>query len=270
MDNGNRPKKSAPTWLIILGGFIGFAVISPLVRHVVQNTFQADYQSGAATTPENARKQLDQISQTDPLFGAIRANFPQDYERIMVSASALVADDRITNTDAAARAFALIQEFTNSKLIAVSRSSPLHLQRFIDGEYQAIKYLEGSNVSLCAQFGMRGLDSSTVVPEEFSRLGSRAGKNLVEAARNGTDQPTEYAEVTESDMLSLEAQMKAVPGGTRTAALALSGRLAEATELDQCTASVALYRALSTMEPARAAPLISRVLRDKAKAKTGG
>jgi hypothetical protein len=265
MTDSNQPKKPLPTWLVVIAGLIGFAVISPIVRHVVSDGVGAVSGTDSTATPADARALFEKQWASEPLFVALQENFPDDYERIINAISAAVANRELSMTEVGVTSFAAMRDFSHSKLPAISHASPGHLKALINAEFHAVAFLAARDVGLCAKFAVKGLDSAKGLPDGFAAIASQSGKAMVEAARSGTDSPTTYAALSERDFANLEASMHADPDGKRWSELVLSGDIVKATETDQCSASVAFYRALATMPVEQSAPWVSFIMQEKAK-----
>jgi hypothetical protein len=259
-------KKRLPTWVLILGGVLSLALIGPTVRYIVSNGVQAATSASESPTTAEVRSAFEMQFSNDPMFKALRVNFPSDYEQMVEQLSQSVSSQTMTQAEIGRSGFLMSRNFMSSKFDSISQAPPAQLKSVVDSQYKMASYLADHDVTLCARMAVNGLDSASGLSEEFLKLGSYFGQTLVEAARAGQDYPTKYTDISMADIEFLREKMSLRPTGKRSADLFFTNTISEASEQEQCAVSVDLFQALSSMSPYKASMWMSPMFQERAKA----
>ena len=216
-------------------------------------------------TPEerSALLELDRLSKTDPVFSAIASKFPQEWTGIRED----LAPDYANSTsreEVIAAATQHLHEFIGSKAAATAAAPSSAIVDIIRAEREALKVLQASDTSLCAQFARGNLARSPDLSDKALNQMSVVGQKRVVAIRLGTDSPQPRANPSEEDMATLD---QAMLESDAPADWATDTRLGDA---QTCSAAITAYNILSTMPEDQAARIFSQTgVLHSARPKTG-
>lgn len=226
---------------------------------------QASTTSGTAATQnfesrDQLASELDELAQSDRVLSAFSASFPDEWATMRAELVGDMADPAIGQAELQMRATQLMRQFVASSALQMASAPSADLKRLLTTERDFIIALSEADESLCARFGLTGLDGSESLSDSLYRLLSDVAVARFNSIKSGQARPEQHGEVTDGDVERLVEGMRSASADEDTIALMLSDP-ATGSVTQQCGGSVALYRALEAMPNEQAARIYAAILR---------
>jgi hypothetical protein len=220
---------------------------------------------GTATTQnfgsrDQIASELDDLAQSDLVLSAFSTSFPDEWATMRTELVADIADTSIGAAELQMRATQLMRQFVASRALQSASAPSADLNRLVTTERDFIVALSEVDEALCARFGLSGLDGSESLSDNLYRLLSEVAVAKFNSIQSGQIRPEQHGEVTAGDVERLVAGMRTAGADDDTIALML-GDPATGSVAQQCSGSVALYRALEAMPNEQAARIYAAILR---------
>ena len=138
-----------------------------------------------------------------------------------------------------------------------------YLNELLSADRAFVDQLASEGPTLCARYGMTGLNGSETISDETRRLLTVVAVKKVAATRAGRDDPQAYGEITTPDAEALVAGMTQAGASDAIIDLML-GDASLGTQDQQCAGTRAIYRSMDAMPDDQAARVYATIIRGAA------
>lgn len=254
-DDSGQPPRSNITAKI--AGVLCFVAAFLAMKYITSGSF---FGPRHGWTPAQIDSELLANADAGPLYSAIKANFPDDYQRFTVR----LAEAARTGGDAAIErdAFAFSHQLMVDHFDDLARAPSAEIQTIARQYVVLYGALRRTDVGLCAQLATTGFRPGIRPAPEVRSILAHIGVMQVAAAHSGETQPRDArGPVNEQEAGQF---VRAVQARSRTAGALISNPQAfnAATPDVQCATGAAIYEATAALPPDVAANVMIDLLRE--------